>query len=186
MKYDVTVFRTSQDKVQIEADSRDDAEEKVSEMFFAGEYIFPQDAEPSFDFDAEPAREEKIKVLLLEPDKVATVTEIGTSLEDMQKVVGGFIETAYFFDDPVVLVVNDEGKINGMPLNRGIYDKNRKLVDIIAGPAFLCGDTGESFTSLTDDQIQKYSQLLKYPERFFKVNDEIKGVPIKPMKDRAR
>ena len=186
MKYDVTVFKTSQDKVTIEAESRDEAETKASEMFYSGEYVFSEDAEPYFDFDAEEAKPEKIKVLLLEPDKVAKVVEIGTSLEAMQKVVGGLIETAYYFDDPVVLVVNDEGKINGMPLNRGIYDQNKKLVDIIAGTAFLCGDNGERFTDLSDEMIKKYSQKLKYPERFFKVNGDIKGVPIKPMKEHER
>ena len=186
MKYDVTVFKTSQDKVTIEAASQDEAEEKVSEMFYSGEYVFPEDAEPYFDFEAEEGKPEKIKVLLLEPDKVAKVVEIGTSLEQMQEIVGGMIETAYFFDDPIVLVVNDEGKINGMPLNRGIYDQNKKLVDIIAGTAFLCGDNGERFTDLSDEMIKKYSQILKYPERFFKVNGDIKGVPIKPMKEHER
>ncbi len=186
MKYDVTVYKTSQDTVSIEAASQDEAEEKASEMFYSGEYAFPEDAEPYFDFEAAEAKPEKIKVLLLEPDKVAKVVEIGTSLEAMQKVVGGLIETAYYYDDPVILVVNDEGKINGMKPNRGVYDQNNKLVDIICGPAFLCGDNGDHFTSLSDDMIKKYSQKLKYPERFFRINGDIKGVPIKPMKEHDR
>ena len=136
------------------------------------------DDNPDVSFQSDAIRPERITVLLLEPEKPARVTEIGTTLEDMQRVVGGMIEPAYFFDDPVVLVVNEEGKINGLPLNRGIRDKNKNLVDIIVGTAFLCGDNGEAFTSLSDDLIKKYSGILRYPERFFRVNGEIKGVPI--------
>ena len=47
----------------------------------------------------------KIKVVLLEPNKLARIKEIDASLEGMQKVVGGLIEPAYYFDDPVCMVV---------------------------------------------------------------------------------
>lgn len=186
MKYNVSVRKTAVDTVAVEADSLEEAEEKVMERFYSGEYGFPPDAETDFDFEASEAKPEKIKVLLLEPGKIARVAEIGTSLEELQEVVGGCIETAYYFKDPVILVVNDEGKINGMPLNRGVYDKNKKLIDIIAGPAFLCRDAEASFGSLTDEQIRKYSQIFKYPERFIRAGDEIRGIPIKPSKDRDR
>lgn len=186
MKYDVSVIKTSRDSVPVEADSIYEAEEKVEDLLRSGEYVFPENAEVEYEYEAAEEKPEKIRVLLLEPGEIAKVSEIGTSLEELQAVVGGFIETAYYFDDPVILVVNDEGKINGMSLNRGVYDKNKRLVDIIAGPAFLCRSAGDSFGSLTDEQIKKYSQIFKYPERFYRMNDEIKGVPIKPEKTPER
>ena len=129
---------------------------------------------------------ERMKVILLEPGKLARVTEIKPNLSDMQAVVKGDIEPAYFFDDPVCLICNEEGKINGMRLNRGVYDDQKQLVDIIAGPAFLCRDAGDHFDSLTDDLIKKYSEQFKYPERFIRMDGELKGIKFKPEKEIER
>ncbi len=117
-----------------------------------------------------------IRVLLLEPNRNAKEVRIGKSLEDLQRVVGGNIEAAYYFEDPVCLVCNEEGKINEMPLNRSVYDKDNNLLDIIAGTAFICDCSGESFGSLNDEQMKKYKKIFKYPEHFFRSNGEIKGV----------
>lgn len=127
-----------------------------------------------------------IKVVLLEPDKFARTAEIGTKLADLQKVVGGDIEAAYYFDEEVCLVCNEEGKINGMPLNRSVYDKNKNLIDIIAGPAFICDCSGENFGSLNEEQLKRYTKQFRNPERFIRLNGEIKGIPFKPEKDRDR
>ena len=136
--------------------------------------------------EMDEVQNEMMKVILLEPGKLARVTEIKPNLRDMQAVVRGDIEPAYFFDDPVCLVVNEEGKINGMRLNRGVYDDQKQLVDIIAGPAFLCRDAGDHFASLTDEQIKKYTEQFKYPERFIRVDGEIKGIKFKPEKEVER
>ena len=52
---------------------------------------------------------EKIKVVLLEPNKEAKIAEIETTLESMQHLVGdGFIEAFYPFEEEVCIVCNDE------------------------------------------------------------------------------
>ena len=51
---------------------------------------------------------EKIKVLLVEPNKYPRMIEIDDTLESMQKIVGGGIEEYMPFDDDVALVCNDE------------------------------------------------------------------------------
>lgn len=58
--------------------------------------------------------EKKIKVVLLEPGKLARTAEIDASLAEMQKVVGGLIEPFYPFEEQVCIVCNEESKINGM------------------------------------------------------------------------
>ena len=75
------------------------------------------------EFDPEKAQEKKdtIRVVLLEPGKMAKVTRIEHKLEDMQAIVGGDIEAFYPFEEEVCIVCNEEGKINGLPLNRAIY-----------------------------------------------------------------
>ena len=67
--------------------------------------------------------EEKISVILVEPNKYPEVVEIEDTLEAMQKIVGGCIEQYMPFDDEVAIICNDEGKLNGLPLNRAIYSE---------------------------------------------------------------
>ena len=67
--------------------------------------------------------EEKISVVLVEPNKYPEVVKIEDTLEAMQKIVGGCIEQYMPFDDEVAIICNDEGKLNGLPLNRAIYSE---------------------------------------------------------------
>ena len=95
----------------------------------------------------------KIKGLLVEPHKLPKEIETENTLDNLQSLVDGYIECVYLQNDnDVVLICNDEGKINNMPLNRDIG------YDIIAGPFFIVGNDYENadFKSLTDEQILKY------------------------------
>ena len=123
-----------------------------------------------------------MKVVLLVPDKIACIAEIDGSLSGMQKIVGGYIDVIYPFEkEEVCIVINDEGKINGLPLNRALRDDEGKVCDIIAGTAFLCDCSGESFDSLSDEQLQRYEKRFHYPEMFFKVGDgEMQAFPYYP------
>lgn len=132
-------------------------------------------------------KEETIKVILLQPGKLAKTAEIDASLEGMQRAVGGgLIEAVYPFEEEVCLVCNEEGKINGMRPNRALYDEDHEMIDIICGPAFICDCSGEKFASLSDAQIEKYGKQFRYPETFFRTGDGIKAVPYNPNKDMER
>ena len=85
-----------------------------------------------------------MKVLLLEPGKVAREVDIEHTLEKMQEIVGGIITITYPFEEPVGVVCNDEGLLMGLPLNRKLDDYT-----IIAGTFFLCGLGEEDFTDLS-------------------------------------
>ena len=242
-----------------------------------------------FDEELAKALQTEMTVVLLEPGKMARVATIDSSLEGLQKVVGGLIEPFYPFEEQVCIICNEEGKINGMPLNRAIYAEPeeidmtypelrsqfykaeeegkhisgyvvfsqdsfnapysetsrtyvissdnkafqagmggysiygycldgtdpcvrldrymavehggadgwkiercymksdaRQMIDIIAGPCFICDCSGENFGSLTDEQLQKYTEQFKYPEHFFRVGGEIKAVPYPPEKNQER
>ena len=102
-----------------------------------------------------------MKVLIVEPLKEPYVKDIDRGLESMQSIVGGLIQAIYPFDHPeIALICNDEGKLMGLPLNRALFDKDGKIVDIISGTFFLCSAPadGENFESLTDEQIEKYKK----------------------------
>lgn len=92
-------------------------------------------------------KEEKIKCLLVEPYKLPIEIEIDNTLEAKQKIVDGLIECVYFND--VIIICNEEGKINGMTPNRDIGS------DIVFGPFLIVGDDYENgeFKSLTEKQI---------------------------------
>ena len=226
----------------------------------------------------------KIKVVVLEPGKEARIAEIDNSLESMQSFVGGYIEPFYpVAEEDVCIIVNEEGKINGMELNRAVrvnyileemdypslresfrmaetygehveglitftedsfpvpYKRHERtyavssdnkayqlgkdgysifgnsldgkdvgvrldmymaeekggkdgwqvdlcclkhpcddILDIIAGPCFICDCTGDSFDSLTDEQCQRYLEKFRYPEQFSYSARGISAVPYHP------
>lgn len=126
---------------------------------------------------------QKIKVILLEPGKLARTAEIDSSLEAMQRIVGGYIEPYFPFDESVCIICNEEGKINGMEPNRSVKDENGNLIDFIFGPAFLCGCKGEDFDSLSEKQIARYLKMFHAPERLVRYNGELVGLPFNPKAD---
>lgn len=116
-----------------------------------------------------------MKVLMVEPHKNAYEADIGNELNAMQKVVGGSIEAAYFFDDPVALVCNEEGKINGLELNRSVRNEDNEIMDIVAGTFFICGLNEDNFDSLTSEHMEKFKKMFLNPEIFMKTYDGIKS-----------
>lgn len=117
-----------------------------------------------------------MKVLLVEPNKTACEADIENHLEDMQKTVGGYIEAYYPYEDPVAIVCNDEGKINGMSPNRAVYDEQGKMIDIMCGTFFICGLSEDNFKSLSPELMEKYRKMFEHPESFVKVQGQIIAV----------
>ena len=262
-------------------------------LFEPGFYFCDSIGFQKVDFKPELAREQeaekKIKVVLLEPGKVARVAEIDSSLEGLQRTVGGMIEAFYPFEEEVCIVCNDEGKICGMELNRAIREEDtivdlsykemvgkfreaeshgehlegyvvfsqdsftkeyslesrtyvvssdckafqphmrgysifgtsldgsdrgvrldaymaeeyggkdgwkvercymrepgKEIIDIIAGPCFICDCSGEDFGSLNEEQLERYRKKFLNPERFIRVNDSIMAIPYRSVDERER
>ena len=55
----------------------------------------------------------------------------------LQHEVGGYIEAIYPYEDPVALVCNEEGKLEGLPLNRAPRDEDGDIYDVVAGTLSL-------------------------------------------------
>ncbi len=99
-----------------------------------------------------------MKVVIVEPNKPAYAAEIGNDLKSMQTVVGGLIEPIYYLEDQdAVMVGNEEAKLIGLEGNRRFGDK------IVAGTFFICGNSGDEFCSLTDEQCEKYAGEFSQP-----------------------
>jgi len=130
--------------------------------------------------------EEKAKVLLVEPGRYPKVVEMGMELKDLQEAVGGYIEATYPFEDEMACIIcNEEGKINGMELNRGLYDKQGNIEDIIAGPFIVAGLHFEGFGSLTPEQLKKFEAQFHQPEAFMKMGGHFMAMPIKDKDEKA-
>lgn len=135
----------------------------------------------------EMRKEEKIKVIYVEPGKEARIVEMENTLEEMQAKVGGLSEPCFYFDDSVVIVCNDEGWLLNMPPNRAVYSEHTgEMVSVIAGSFFICYAPAESehFHSLPDDLMKKYQRMFKYPELFFSTKEGIAVIRAEPEKSK--
>ena len=100
-----------------------------------------------------------MKVIIVKPFTNPYVANIKGDLESMQKIVGGYIEAVYPFDDEeIALVCNEEGKINGLMPNRFLLDRNNGICDFICGDFFLCSAPADSenFESMPENLIDQY------------------------------
>ena len=114
-----------------------------------------------------------MKILKLEPGKRPIVMEIDNSLESMQSVVEGTIQALFPFEDEVALICNDEGKLLQLTPNRALrMPETNQVYDIICGTCLLCGAPADSncFTSLTQEQLERYMEYYKYPEIFLNID----------------
>ena len=133
---------------------------------------------------------DKLRVLLLKPGEQAEIAEIEDNLESMQRLVEGNIEEYMPFEDAsdprtgdCAIVCNEEGKMLGMELNRGIFDQNGRLQDIIAGPFFICYAPVESekFLSMPPDLEEKMRKKFELPEQFYVSENGIRSKKMHPV-----
>lgn len=117
-------------------------------------------------------------VLVVEPLKAAYLKTISGTLKSLQKEVGGLIDATYPFEDRVAIVLNDQGKLNGLMPNRGLYNNDGNLYDIIVGTFLVVGLTEESFCSLDEEMAAKYMEKYKTPEMMVRVNGQLGMLPI--------
>lgn len=111
---------------------------------------------PNCEESPEEESERTIRVLRVTPDKAPEVAFVPNTLKDLQNEVDGHIETVSIED--ATIIVNEEGKLIGLPLNR------RFRGDILCGTFLICGQKGENLCSLADEQIEKYTQMFAQPE----------------------
>ena len=91
---------------------------------------------------------EKIKCVLQKPGEISVVANIPNTLEAMQKIVGGDIETLTL-SNGYVLVMNQNGKLIGLPRTLRFYTGS------LDGTVIMTRAEGDRFVSLTNEQIQE-------------------------------
>ena len=83
-------------------------------------------------------------------------------------------------------VCNEEGKLQGRPLNRALRDEDNRIYDIVAGTFFVCDCSTENFKSLNEEQLKRYTEKYKRPERFVQIDDQILAIPMPVKSDKER
>lgn len=101
-----------------------------------------------------------MRVVIVEPNKQPYPKDIDNTLEAMQGIVDGYIETLSA-GSGFVLVLNEEGKLRDMPVNRTL------LGDYIAGTFFVSKYSKEQpdeLESLSDADVDMVVKRFKLPE----------------------
>lgn len=99
----------------------------------------------------------KIKVLVLENDELKE-KEIDNDLKSLQNEVGGYIEIPYLSqrlaDKGINLIINEEGKIQGLEKQLYVIDDKGNILDIIYGNCLFTSRNEDGDTvGLSQEQI---------------------------------
>ena len=119
-----------------------------------------------------------MNVLMVEPGKAPYETQIGSDLQSMQALVGGYIQAVYPYEEPAALICNEDGKMDGLPLNRALRDPDGDIYDIIAGNFFIAGLGENDFTDLPHELAERFAEQFRQPEIFMHVDDKIVAAPM--------
>ena len=104
---------------------------------------------------------------------------------DEPYAVGGYIQAVYPYEEAVVLICNEEGKLDGLPLNRALRDEDGDIYDIVAGNFFLAGIGEDDFIDLPDELVEQFAEQFRQPEVFVNVGGRIIAYPVaeEPVQD---
>lgn len=97
-----------------------------------------------------------IRVIIIEAEnrELKIIEKFEHSLENLQEVVGGYIE-AVRVDDSITIWVNEEGKLQGLAPNFMLIDNSNRAYDLVAGNVVITGTDEEgNSVSLTDKEIE--------------------------------
>lgn len=95
---------------------------------------------------------EEIRVIIKEPGEPARVETIPNTLEKLQELVGGYIQTIPF-DRESWLICDEEGKLKGYPANFPLWN------DVIVGTAVIVGVDGEDLTDVPEKTIRTLNAI---------------------------
>lgn len=116
---------------------------------------------------------ETIRVLLIEPGEKPRLVTVPHKLEELQRLVGGYIAATYPWPDLVGVVYDDDGMAKGYPPNRLLTDEEGNPYDILKGTFFICGLSKDDFDSISDEMEEKFTQMFYWPEVFARFGDHV-------------
>lgn len=101
-------------------------------------------------------RGDEVRVIVIEPNGVPETRIVKRNLETFQGIVGGYIEMMTVVNNGIAMYINEEGRMNGMPLNTVASAIAHRLV---FGPVVIFRSArGENEDSLTEDDIRAITE----------------------------
>lgn len=90
-----------------------------------------------------------MQVIRIDVGREPQMIEMKNTLKAFQEAVGGYIETVTLERTGLVVIVNEEGKLMGLPIN-GMLHIGRLLGEPLAGPVLVVrtDPDGEDFTGV--------------------------------------
>ena len=88
------------------------------------------------------------------------IMEVENTLKALQEFVGGYIEV-YPIGDDLLVVLNEEGKFNGMKPVAAYVEDEDKVIDIFYGNVLVCRSKHEEFTDIKDSDIEVIKSKIK-------------------------
>lgn len=87
------------------------------------------------------------------------IIDIDNSLETYQKGVGGYIEIFQIAED-VVIICNENGLLEKLPLRLLVVDENDEVITGIVGDFFIVGakPDDEDFSELPEEKLLEYAK----------------------------
>lgn len=110
----------------------------------------PEDDDDEDDFQP---KETEILVVVKRPGQQAYPIRIANTLEDMQKIIGGYITYVHLEGD-LDLICDEEGMLKHRPVNIAVGDQ------LIVGTIIVARYEGEEFISMTPEQAVKIRRRL--------------------------
>lgn len=107
---------------------------------------------------------QKIKAYIIRVDEEGRqykgyFAEIDNTLEAKQEIVGGLIQVVRLTPD-VDIIINDEGKLRGMPLNRIWLSEDGEPLDFLVGNIIAVRHCGDVFTDILSEDCEIIERLL--------------------------
>lgn len=100
-------------------------------------------------------KENQILICIKEPGKEPRVEPLfDNTLEAFQKAVGGYIETVTMAED-LVLICNEEGRLQGLPYNATICGVS------FVGAVLAAGIKGDEFASVKGKHVSMVLRILR-------------------------
>lgn len=120
---------------------------------------------------------EKIRVVAVRPRTAPEVIEIENALEPMWQLVEGYIETLpiWIGGKRFLVVCNEEGKLNDLPIGRVLFDDDGNLIDLIYGNFFITKEDGDEFGSLDDEEIEIVLKKFERPIIAYPMTEEVRA-----------
>jgi hypothetical protein len=108
---------------------------------------------------AENPKTDEVLIVVVEPKKLPYKKVIQNDLDSMKEIVGGWIEHISIASRPngsrIGIILNEEGKLIGLPPNRIIEGRNG--ADVFVGTFFITAHNLEGDTiSLTEKEAEEY------------------------------